>query len=120
MECDLQELGRYDVALFLGVLYHMREPFRALERLHSVTKELAVIETAAIECESLGDRPLLEFIEGGEINGDDSNWFLPTEAAVSAMCRAAGFRMVETVDRDFRSAREPDLVDYRLTLHART
>ena len=45
---DLDSVGTFDVVLYLGVLYHMKEPLRCLERLRGVTREVAVIETAAI------------------------------------------------------------------------
>ena len=36
---DLDEVGHFDVVLYLGVLYHMREPLTCLERVRAVTKE---------------------------------------------------------------------------------
>ena len=45
---DLKPLGQFDVVFFLGVLYHMKNPFEAVERLAGVTREVAVIETEAI------------------------------------------------------------------------
>jgi tRNA (mo5U34)-methyltransferase len=118
MECDLQVVGTFDVAFFLGVLYHVREPLRALERVRAFTKELAVIETAAIE---LPDRsgPFLEFVPGYEINKDPTNWFFPTEEAVIGMCHAAGFSSVEPVGRLAEHPRDNGILDYRLTVHAR-
>jgi tRNA (mo5U34)-methyltransferase len=119
MDCDLDDVGTYDVALFLGVLYHLREPLRALERLRSVTKELAVIETAAVEVKKFEGLPLVEFIHGNEVFSDSTNWFFPTEAAVQSMCKAVGFSSVDTVGRDFKAVHRPGIVDYRLTVHAR-
>ena len=37
--------GTYDVVLFLGVLYHLRDPMGVLDRLRSVTAGLLVVET---------------------------------------------------------------------------
>ena len=34
---DLADVGTFDVVLYLGVLYHMDEPLRALRRVASVT-----------------------------------------------------------------------------------
>src|SRR5713101_1737289 len=50
MEIDVLELspervGTFDIVLFLGVLYHMRHPLLALERVASVTRELLIVET---------------------------------------------------------------------------
>ncbi|MCA1844370.1 MAG: hypothetical protein LC792_14510, partial [Actinobacteria bacterium] len=94
-------------------------PLTALRRLHQVTGEVAVIETAAIAVHGQEDRPFLEFIPGMEVNRDPTNWFLPTEAAAHALVQVAGFRSVETVARAFFSSDRPGVTDFRLTLHAR-
>src|SRR5579872_2756866 len=90
------ELGRFDVVLFLGVLYHVREPLTALERIRALTGEVAVIETEAVCGRRVATARLLEFHPGGELGGDHTNWFVPTESALHALCLAAGFRRVET------------------------
>src|SRR6516162_8914945 len=38
-------LGQFDVVLFLGVLYHLRDPLLGLERVASVTRDLLILET---------------------------------------------------------------------------
>ena len=38
-------IGKFDVVLFLGSLYHNRHPLLTLERIESVTNELLVVET---------------------------------------------------------------------------
>jgi tRNA (mo5U34)-methyltransferase len=97
MTTDLAALGQFDVVLCLGVLYHMKEPFTLLERVRSVTKGVAVIETEAIHLQHHSDEALLRFHAGGDLHTDFGNWFVPTIAALHAMCRAAGFRSVETM-----------------------
>ena len=116
---DLSELGTFDVVLFLGVLYHLRAPFVGLERLRSLTGELAVIETAAIKMEDLKGAALVEFVPGCEVNRDPTTWWLPTEEALLGMCRAAGFATVEVVAADFVQPPRGPVVNYRLTVHAR-
>jgi tRNA (mo5U34)-methyltransferase len=117
MEGDVA-IGTFDVVLFLGVLYHMREPLRALTRLRAMTTQCAVIETAAIDVPGL-DGPFVEFVPGYERNHDPTNWYFPTESAVIGMCRAAGFSAIETVDRQAAQTRPTGIVDYRLTVQAR-
>jgi hypothetical protein len=39
---------------------------------------------------------MVEFHDGGGLRGDYTNWFVPTEAALHAMCKAAGFKRVVT------------------------
>lgn len=91
MSMDLDPLGQFDVVLFLGVLYHLKDPFYALRRLREVTKSLAVIETAAVVLPEWTDDRLWMFIEGTELNEDPSNWWAPTATGLVAACRAAGF-----------------------------
>lgn len=88
-DLDPAEVGRFDVVLFLGVLYHVRDPLGALERVRSVTSGVAVIET---ETDMLWKRrPAIAFYPGSELNGDPSNWFAPNIPALLGMVRAAGF-----------------------------
>jgi hypothetical protein len=42
------------------------------------------------------DARLLEFHESGGLRGDYTNWFVPTEMALHALCKAAGFGRVVT------------------------
>ena len=94
---DLDGLGQFDVVLYLGVLYHMKEPFTCLERLRAVTKEVAVIETEAVHVEGLDHEALLQFHAGSSLRTDFGNWYVPTIEALHNMCRAAGFAQVRTV-----------------------
>jgi tRNA (mo5U34)-methyltransferase len=124
---DLDELGSFDVTLFLGYLYHVKEPLRALERLRSITSVVAVIETHAVAVDGYPDANLMLFYPADELAGDFTNWYVPTEAALHGLCRAAGFRRVTTVrshafDEGRRVAPDgsvvPALRDFRLTVHA--
>ena len=94
---DLRTVGTYDVVLYLGVLYHMKEPLRALERLRTVTDEVAVIETQAMHVRGMETVSLLQFFAGGDFAADYGNWFIPTIEALHQMTLAAGFSRVETV-----------------------
>ncbi|MGH9320733.1 MAG: DUF1698 domain-containing protein [Vicinamibacteria bacterium] len=96
MTADLTALGRFDVVLFLGVLYHMTDPLGALRRVAELTKERAVIETEAIVVPSAEETALCQFLESNELNADVSNWWAPNRRALVGLCRAAGFREVET------------------------
>jgi len=97
MTADLDELGPFDVVLYLGVLYHMKEPLTALERVRKVTGTVAVIETEAVHFERYDHEPLLQFHAGSQVQIDFGNWFVPTAVALRALCTAAGFSRVETV-----------------------
>lgn len=89
--------GTFDVVLFLGVLYHMKHPLLALERIASVTRDLLILETETDNM--LVPWPSLAFYPNTELAGDASNWFGPNAAAVEGMLRAVGFTRVQVVWR---------------------
>jgi tRNA (mo5U34)-methyltransferase len=121
MTVDLNTLGEFDVVLFLGVLYHLQDPFAALRRLRQVTRGLAVIETAAVVLPRWMDHRLWMFVEGTELNGDPTNWWVPTSRGLSAMCRAAGFYSAKVVlePPEFTPTNSPSSAHFgRITMHA--
>lgn len=91
MTMDLAALGSFDVVLFLGVLYHLKHPLLGLERLRSITNDVAIIETEGVS----DTGTYAKFIPGAELNEDPTNWWVPTEEALVAMCRTAGFSKVD-------------------------
>ncbi|HMC69596.1 MAG TPA: class I SAM-dependent methyltransferase, partial [Mycobacteriales bacterium] len=95
MDLTPARLGTFDVVLFLGVLYHVRHPLLALERVFSVASDLLILETEVMRLGS--KRPMMSFFRGDELGGDPTNWWGPNEAAVLAMLRDVGFREVRVV-----------------------
>ena len=122
LELSPARVGTFDLVLFLGVLYHMRHPLLALERVFSVTRGQLILQTQ-IDLSAI-DRPALAFYQGSDLNNDPTNWFGPNPPAVVALLRAAGFTDVRMVSR--WSARESSLADMNgppvsghITVHAR-
>jgi tRNA (mo5U34)-methyltransferase len=109
---DVARLGqRFDVVLFMGVLYHLRHPLLALDLLREhVVGDLLVFqslirgspdverlapdypfwETAIFDEEAF---PRLHFVEH-KYAGDPTNWWIPNRACAEAMLRSAGFSVV--------------------------
>src|SRR6202034_3822970 len=116
---DLDELGQFDVVLYLGVLYHMKEPLTCLERVRAVTKEVAVIEAEAVPLQGHDDEVLLQFHAGSSLRTDFGNWYVPTIEALHNLCRAAGFTSVRTVVGPPAPPPEPP-ADLRLRLGPRS
>jgi tRNA (mo5U34)-methyltransferase len=90
-ECELAALGQWDIVLYLGVLYHMRDPLRALRRLAAVTREQAIIETEAMFIRNHPDA-LWRFFPAGELNHDRSSWWTPNINALMGIIGAAGLQ----------------------------
>jgi tRNA (mo5U34)-methyltransferase len=95
LDLSPDEVGVFDVVIFAGVLYHLRDPLLALEHVASVTGELLVVETLV---DLLGiHQPAMAFYPGVELNRDPTNWWAPNPRALVAMLRDVGFRQVVTV-----------------------
>jgi tRNA (mo5U34)-methyltransferase len=117
MTTDLAALGPFDVVLYLGVLYHIEHPLLALQRLRQVTKELAVLETEAVEFRGFREVPLCEFFPFDKpLNDDPTNFWAPNAAALAGMGVTAGFRRVEILSPVPEPSDAPQ-ARYRLTAH---
>jgi tRNA (mo5U34)-methyltransferase len=130
---DIDPLGSFDVVLYLGVLYHMKEPLTCLERVRAVTREVAVIETVAIHVPAAPRHSLLGFHSGSDLNRDFGNWYVPNIEALGALLLTAGFSGMEIVQgppvkapeslphalrRRFGARREEPIEQYRAIVHA--
>lgn len=93
-ELSPETVGRFDIVMFLGVLYHLRHPLLALERICQLTRDMAFVESFVIDEELKPGQPFLEFYETSELGGQTDNWYGPTTSCVPALCRSAGFARV--------------------------
>jgi tRNA (mo5U34)-methyltransferase len=122
MTADLEKIGTFDVVFFLGVLYHLENPFAAIRRLSSVTRELAIIETEAIAIPGRERRAFWEFFPSDELDGDVTNWWAPNDRALEGMCLAAGFRRMDVIAGPPAGGKEAvqsaDVIRYRAVVHA--
>jgi len=113
-------VGTFDVVLFLGVLYHMKHPLLALERVASVTTGQLVMQTQ-VDLMAL-DRPALAFYQGKELNNDPTNWFGANPAAVVAMLHIVGFRKIDIIYQSFPKSLPLETLNTiapnHITLHA--
>ncbi len=110
---DVAALGeRFDIVLFMGVLYHLRHPLLALDLIHEhVAGDMLVFQSmqrGAREVERVAadydffdtdhfDRsgyPKLHFVEH-QYARDWTNWWVPNAACAEAMLRSAGFEITD-------------------------
>jgi len=108
---DVGDLGeRFDVVIFMGVLYHLRHPLLALDLIHEhVAGDLTIFQSMQRGSQDLphleADYPFWEtqvferpgfpamyFVEHRYAN-DPTNWWIPNRAGVEAMLRSAGFQI---------------------------
>ncbi len=90
------EIGYFDVVMFLGVLYHLKHPMLALEKVCELATGMVCVESFVIDDGTdLTAKPVMEFYETTELCGQFDNWVGPNVACLLAMCRAAGFARVQ-------------------------
>jgi tRNA (mo5U34)-methyltransferase len=95
MDISPENIGAFDYVLFLGVLYHLRHPLLALEKVSSVTRDQLILET---HVELIGGkRPVIAFYPGDEVNNDATNWCGPNRSAIKSMLQDVGFRKVKCI-----------------------
>jgi tRNA (mo5U34)-methyltransferase len=120
MEIELRQLSiyeiqrlkeKFDLVLFLGVIYHLRHPLLALDLIHEhVARDLLVFQSMQRGSEEVApvnsdypfgetgifarpDFPDMYFIEKS-YSGDPTNWWVPNRAGAESMLRSAGFEIV--------------------------
>jgi tRNA (mo5U34)-methyltransferase len=121
---DLARLpDRFDVVLFLGVLYHLRYPLLALDIVAHKVDGLLVLQTLTMPGEEvlappddlrLDERqrmlepgwPKMAFIER-RLEGDPTNWWAPNRACVEAMVRSSELEPVASPGHEIVVARRP-------------
>jgi tRNA (mo5U34)-methyltransferase len=110
---DVGALGeKFDLVVFMGVLYHLRHPLLALDLIHEhVVGDLLLFQSmqrGSPEVAPVPDNapftetamfdqpgyPKLHFIEN-EYSNDPTNWWAPNAACSAAMLRSAGFDILE-------------------------
>jgi tRNA (mo5U34)-methyltransferase len=121
---------RFDIVLFLGVLYHLRHPLLALDILREVTLKQMVLQTmtmpgdmvisppSALGLEERSELtrhgwPCMAFIERA-LADDPTNWWAPNHACVEAMLRSAGFRVSARPGHEIYLC-EPDPAEWEVT-----
>lgn len=90
---DPQDQGSFDVVLFLGVLYHLKDPYGGLERAAKMTKDLLVVETVT-DCNHT-KVPVMRHYLNTELDKDPTNFFAPNIACLESMLREMGFETIE-------------------------
>lgn len=96
-DLDSAEHGRFDLVLFLGVLYHLRNPMLALDRIRGVLEPggALFVETQLTtkHVQATSQEPVWEFLPGGSLRGDRTNKWAPNLAGLVAVVEECLFRV---------------------------
>lgn len=97
-----RELGHFDIVLFFGVLYHLKHPLLALEKVCALSRDSVYLESHVLDRDrrdaSKSKRPIIEIYETDELAGQTDNWTGPNSDGLLALCRIAGFARVSLLD----------------------
>lgn len=118
------ELDRdYDLVLFLGTLYHLRNPALALLRLAEHCEQMLlstrVIRHLPKAGAALSDAPVAYLVDTFELNNDPTNWWLLSPAGLLRILKRCGWTTLASrlfVDTSGRIDGEPD---ERMFVHCR-
>lgn len=87
-----EQLGRFDLVLCFGLLYHLENPFRAIRNLYSLTEQVLLVESMCAP----GTNPTMELLDEHKLinQGLHHVAFYPTESCLVKMLYRAGFPFV--------------------------
>ena len=134
-DLDPRRHGRFDLVLFLGVLYHLRNPLLALDRIWDICGGDLVLESHVIDdavlapdgtfqrlrdlAPNLTEGLLMQFYPGRALLDDPTNAWGPTHACLVAMVQEAVFDVWHERRHGSRSivaarrSEDPDRVRWR-------
>jgi tRNA (mo5U34)-methyltransferase len=94
--------GTFDLVMFFGVLYHLRHPILAIEKIFGVTSGTLLMQTASFEDPALGTESAAKFHPFGIESGppedrqlDPTVFWVPNEACVRDLLLHVGFDNVK-------------------------
>jgi tRNA (mo5U34)-methyltransferase len=123
---DVAGLGeRFDIVVFMGVLYHLRHPLLALDLIHAhVAKDVMLFQSMqrgsdkikqiapnydfwTVEPFNSPSFPKLHLVEKHYAD-DPTVWWVPNRACVEAMLRSAGFSVIDHPESEVYLCRRTD------------
>ena len=90
---------RYSVAFFLGALYHLKNPYYALETL-AKQASYCILSTRVARCSPSKDvdfsaLPIAYLVDPSETNNDPSNYWIFSEAGLRRIVERAQWRILD-------------------------
>lgn len=129
---DIGSLGeRFDIVIFMGVLYHLRHPLLALDLIYdNVASDLLIFQTMQRGSSEVAPVaadydfwnkdiftqpgfPKMYFIEHC-YSQDPTNWWIPNTAATEAMLRSAGFTITAHPETEVYICKKTPLPDEQI------
>jgi tRNA (mo5U34)-methyltransferase len=90
-----KKLGKFDIVLMLGVLYHAKNPIQYIEIAKELSKGIVVFETV-VDLLNI-NVPAVRYYVNDELNHDPTNFWGFNELAMKGMMKDAGFKNVQAI-----------------------
>ena len=102
-EIEPEKLGTFDLVMYFGVLYHLKDPLLSLKKIFKVSTGTVLVQSAIDPDLERIAAPIASFHPRGIMSGpnkecrDPTVFWLPNTACVGAMLEAVGFVGVERI-----------------------
>jgi len=114
------DLGKFDLILFLGVIYHLRNPYLAIDRIYDslsiggkVIVESHIIDGGFVNEKGdwinlsdidnrLSGLQIAQFYQGGKLGGDHTSPWAPSLNTLEVMFQNSGFEINSSWGNQFR------------------
>jgi len=114
------DLGKFDLVLFLGVIYHLRNPYLAIDRIYDslningkVIVESHIIDGGFVNENGdwmnlteldprLAKLQIAQFYQGGDLGGDHTSPWAPSLNTLEIMFQNSGFKIDSSWSNHFR------------------
>lgn len=106
IEYNIDMDAKFDVILFLGVIYHLKHPLFALEKLREVCKSGAQLYVESFVFRDGKSKPVARFFPHNELSNDPTNWWGFNVSCLCELIEAAGFRIHRSFPLSFDTTRE--------------
>jgi len=90
---------KYGLVIFLGILYHLKNPFGVLEKLSHCSKEIIISTRIARYTKEdssyhIRDNSFVYLLDADECNNDSTNYWIFTEFSLKKILRRTGWEIV--------------------------
>jgi tRNA (mo5U34)-methyltransferase len=90
-----EKYGSFDIVLFLGLFYHLRDPMFVLDAIRRMCRSTVYLETEIYPDDSAD--PLMRFHPLNSLNNDATNYWSPNPACLKAMMEESNFSVRQYV-----------------------
>jgi tRNA (mo5U34)-methyltransferase len=106
-----EKYGKFDIVLFLGLIYHLRDPLGALDIIRDICQGELYLETQVIDnaflnadgklvplksiSEELLHLPIMQFYPGTALNNDATNFWAPNFKCMEMLLLESNFEVLD-------------------------